>query len=239
MQREIQSTHAEACRNAATLIAESARESIAQRGEFSIALAGGSTPKNVYALLADKTIFPDIDWPKWRVFFTDERCVPSDDVESNYRMVSEMLLSKVGICPNCVHRMEVELTSVPAADMYAQAMHNHFGADGRFDFILLGMGGDGHTASLFPSTEALDENDAWCFGNEVPQLDTERVTLTFPAINAARRVMFLVTGASKADTLARVFNDERNVSELPAQGVCPTDGELIWVLDEAVAAGIG
>ena len=223
----------------AELFAEAAAEAITNRRVFRVALAGGSTPKQTYELLASDDRFTNIDWPHVRVFFTDERCVTPDDEQSNYRMIKESLLDHVKVCDNCVHRMQGELTAVPAANLYEQVILDEFPADDdRLDFVLLGLAADGHTASLFPGTEALTITDASCFGNEVPRLDDERVTLTFPFLNNARQIVFLVTGPSKTETLAKVLTADRDLNHLPAQGIQPNDGELHWITDEPAAANL-
>ncbi len=229
---------ASAAARAAELFVESAAGAITARRRFNVALAGGATPRAMYTLLADKTHF-DVDWPHVGVFFTDERCVPPDDQASNYRMAAEALLGHVNVCPNCVHRMEGEHGAAAAAGRYESVLRDHFADDNdRFDFVLLGMGADGHTASLFPGTEGLQVTDARCHGNPVPALGTERVTLTYRSINAARRIVFLVTGSAKAVTLCKVLTGPVEVERLPAQGIRPTDGDLFWVVDDEAAASL-
>jgi 6-phosphogluconolactonase len=226
-----------ASRKAAELFAESAAEAIRERRVFRCALAGGSTPKRMYELLATDPQFAGIDWPHVRVFFTDERCVGPDDEQSNYRMVREALLDRVKVCPNCVHRIRGELTSVPAADLYEHIIRDEFPtSDDRLDFVLLGLGADGHTASLFPNTEALTVDDVSCFGNEVPQLDTKRVTLTYPFLNRARRIVFLVTGQSKAAAVRNTLTAPVEVQSRPAQGIRPANGNVVWTLDSFAVA---
>jgi len=220
----------------AELFTESAADAIETRGSFHVCLAGGSTPRTAYSLLATQAERV-VAWEKVQVYFGDERCVPPEHADSNYRMANEALLSRVGLRSEHVHRMRSELGAVAAATEYERILRRQLAPqDGRFDLALLGMGNDAHTASLFPHTEALHVRDRWCVGHFVPRLGVERVTLTYPIINSARRVLFVVTGAGKAEPLRAVFSEPLDVSERPAQGIKPTDGELIWLLDQAAAA---
>lgn len=213
--------------DAAAYIVRAARDSIADHGRFTWALSGGSTPRALYALLAEQDA-AQIDWSRVHVFWGDERTVPPDHADSNYRMAQEALLSRVSIPAAQIHRIQGELPPEQAADAYESLLRREFGQDGRFDLVLLGMGDDGHTASLFPHTKALHERERWVVANEVPQLTTWRITLTYPAINAAARVAFLVSGAGKAARLRDVLEGTPNPDALPSQGVQPTNGELIW-----------
>lgn len=229
-------TAIDAARAAGDVFVRAAVEAIERKGRFDVALAGGSTPRAMYELLASERR-DDVRWPKVRVFFGDERCVPPDHPDSNYRMACESLLSHVNVCPNCVYRIPGELEPQRAADEYEQALRGHFAEPGDgFDLVLLGMGDDGHTASLFPATAALAERDRWCAANWVPQHDAHRVTLTFDIINGARGVAFLVAGAPKAAALRDVLCGSRDVQRLPAQGVRPRHGELMWMLDAAAGS---
>jgi 6-phosphogluconolactonase len=227
----------EVARAAALRFIEIARESIAARGRFSVALAGGSTPKRVYELLATDELSRELDWSKVHIFFGDERTVPPDDAESNYRMANEALLARVALPEQNVHRMRGEGDAVANARLYEDELRGYF--DGEdwppFDLIMLGMGDDGHTASLFPETRALDVSAAWVTANWVEKFDTFRVTLTVPAINHARHVMFVVTGASKAERLEEVLYGARDPRRLPSQLIQPREGALAWFLDEAAA----
>ncbi len=225
-------------RVACDLITAAAMISIARRGAFRIALAGGSTPRPVYQRLAQD---PDIDWRRWHFFWSDERCVPPDHPESNYRMVKEALLDHLATPPGLVVRMPGELEPEQAAAIYEQNVRELVpakfqgpgGRPPRFDLILLGMGKDGHTASLFPHTPALNETRRLVVANPVPQLQTTRLTFTYPLINEARRVLFLVSGAGKAATLREVLTGPYDPQRLPSQGVHPHDGQLIWLVDQA------
>jgi 6-phosphogluconolactonase len=225
-------------RAAAELFARLSRESIAERGTFSVALSGGTTPRRVYELLASDEYREHVPWPSVHVFFGDERTVPPDHAESNYRMASEALLSRVALPAENVHRIEGVGDAAANASDYESVMRGFFGdADWpRFDLVFLGMGDDGHTASLFPHTAALEESRAWVAANRVEKFGAWRITLTAPAINAARRVVFLVTGAGKAERLSEVLNGAHDPSRLPSQMIQPRDGQLEWYLDRAAAA---
>ncbi len=210
--------------DAVALIEKSATEAISERGEFRLALSGGNTPKPVYAALAERPI----DWGKVVVTFGDERCVPPDDAESNFRMASESLLDHVPILAENVLRMAGERDPADAAAAYEEELRRRSPeATFRHDLILLGMGPDGHTASLFPGTIALDERERWVVENYVPQKETWRLTFTYPLIDAARHVCFLVNSQGKDEILAEVFS---GTSNYPCAAIAPTDGELTWLL---------
>ncbi len=219
-------------RTAADRFVSLASEAIANRGRFAVALAGGSTPEPAYALLAEPPIVHKVDWTRVEVFWGDERCVPPDHPDSNYRMARRAFLDHVPIPEENVHRMRGELPPDEAVAAYRLELQKALGADGRFDLILLGMGPDGHTASLFPGTDAVDERTRSVVAVHVEALDAWRITLTLPVINAARRVIFLVSGEAKAETLARVYAGEL----LPAALVEPVCGELTWLVDRAAAS---
>ena len=214
----------------AKLIADAAREAISRTAGFSIALSGGSTPKPIYARLATEPYLSSIDWSKVRIYFGDERCVPPDLDQSNYRMARESLLSHVPIPEANIHRMRGEEDPETAAIAYGRLLKEHFG-DGGLDLILLGMGPDGHTASLFPNTAALAETHHRSVANYVPQLSTWRITMTAPFINRAAIVSFVVQGSDKSDRIAQVIAGPRNERTLPSQLIKPDKGRLIWLLD--------
>ena len=205
---------------------------------FSIALSGGSTPKALFELLASEAYRSRIDWPRVEVFFGDERTVPPDHKDSNYRMAREALLAKVPIPGHNVYRMAGERDPNTAAKEYGQMLKEKFG-DGGIDLVLLGMGDDGHTASLFPETEALNETKHRCVANYVPKLNTWRLTLTAPFINRACEVLFLVTGASKAPRLHEVLEGPPDPRRLPVQLIKPAGGRVIWLVDAAAAGMTG
>ncbi len=212
---------------AAKHIVALAAEAIERRGRFIVALSGGSTPRPTYALLAEEPFSSQIDWSRVHLGWGDERCVPPTHPDSNYRMAREALLDHVDIPAENIHRIRGELGAVRAAAAYRAELDDLLGQDGRFDLILLGMGADGHTASLFPGTPALAERQKTVVAVHVEELDAWRVTLTLPVINSARHVTFLVSGASKAEALARVRDGE----PLPA-GLVQPRGQLIWIVDQ-------
>jgi 6-phosphogluconolactonase len=228
---------------AAARIVRSAEEAVRARGRFTLALSGGSTPEKTYALLADPQHAKRIDWSKAYLFFGDERFVPHDDPRSNCHMARRALLSRVPVLADHVLAIPTD-TPGPAdsAAAYARTLVKSFalppdGEPPRFDLILLGLGDDGHTASLFPHAAALGEQRAWVTwtppGVLPPPVD--RVTLTYRVLNAARRVLFLVAGANKAEPLRDVLEGNAAKEQRPAAGVRPTDGTLTWLVDEAAA----
>lgn len=225
-------------RAAAERIALIAEHALSARGRFTICLAGGSTPLSTYEILALPEYGSMIDWNQTHVFFGDERCVPPTDRESNYRAARETLLSHVPVPLGNIHRIHGEIDPSAAAENYEREMRDFFQkrlnqAKPRFDVVLLGMGADGHTASLFPGTPILREKEKWVAAHRVEKLGAWRVSMTFPALNAAANILVLVSGKDKAETLARVFNDPPRPDFLPVQGIKPEDGSLIWLLDEA------
>jgi 6-phosphogluconolactonase len=214
---------------AAYFFVEEARKSVDETGRFAVALAGGSTPKRAYEMLA--TRYRDaLDWGKVDVFFGDERAVPPDHEDSNYRMAYEVLLSRVPV--GSVHRMRGELNPPEAAALYEEDLEAFLGSPPSLDLILLGIGEDGHTASLFPRTPALDVRDRWVVENPVEKLGTIRLTLTVPAINAAKRVAFLVAGEGKAEALKDILEGDADPYDYPAKLVQPA-ADPVWMVDEA------
>jgi 6-phosphogluconolactonase len=225
-------------RAAAERIAQIAEHALSARGRFIVCLAGGSTPRATYEVLAAPEYGAMIDWTQTHVFFGDERCVPPTDRESNYRTARDTLLSHVPVSLGNVHRIHGEMEPPAAAEQYEREMREFFQKrlgqqKPRFDLLLLGMGTDGHTASLFPGTPILREKEKWVAAHRVEKLGAWRVSLTFPALNAAANVLILVTGKDKSETLYRVFKDPPRPDFLPVQGIQPEDGSLIWMLDEA------
>ena len=226
----------------ARLFASHVEQAVATRGVARVAISGGSTPKVMFELLADpaKPFAETIPWDKLQLFWVDERCVPPDHPESNYRMTNEALLSKVGILPQNVFRMEGELDPEEAANRYEATIRNSMKLEGaespHFDLVLLGMGDDGHTASLFPHTAAINEMARLVVANHVPQKDTWRISLTWPVINTAAEVAFEIVGAGKAGILAQVLTGPRDPETLPSQLIRPSNGKLLFLLDEAAAA---
>lgn len=217
-----------------------AKAAIAERGRFTVALSGGSTPTSAYQLLASEKYKSEIDWSKTHIFFGDERSVPPDDPQSNYRMVNEALLSRVLVPVENIHRIKGVGDVVANARLYEDEMRTYFDEAlfPRLDLVLLGMGEDGHTASLFPGTPALQEQSAWVTANWVEKLAAHRITLTAPAINHAAHIIFLVTGQNKAERLREVLEGEYDPARLPAQLIKPVDGSLEWFIDKAASASL-
>ena len=228
----------EVARAAADRFVEIAGAAMRERGRFSVALSGGSTPKRAYELLASEDYRDKLDWSKVHIFFGDERCVPPDDTESNYRMANEAMLSRVALPARNIHRIQGVGDPVANARLYEDELRTFFNDAlwPRFDLVLLGMGDDGHTASLFPGTAALKEEQAWVAANWVEKFNAYRITLTLPAINHAAHIAFLVTGESKADRLAEVLSGENLPVQLPSQLIKPANGSLEWLIDKAAAA---
>jgi 6-phosphogluconolactonase len=219
---------------AAERIIQLADTAIANRQIFSIALSGGSTPKTLFGLLATPAYARRVKWQNWEIYFSDERCVPPDSQESNFRMAREALLDHVPIKPQNIHRMIGEIDPPQAAMEYGQLLKEKFG-DGGLDVILLGMGDDGHTASLFPGTAALDEIKHRCVANFVPKLNVWRLTMTASFINRAGEVMVLVGGAAKAQRIKEVLQGPRDPKRLPIQLIAPVPGQMLWIMDRAAA----
>jgi len=224
---------------AARLFVECSQESIAARGVFSVALAGGSTPRALYQLLSERSMRMQIDWKRTQFFFGDERAVAQDDELSNYRMAREALLAHVPIPEENVHRMPAERDDLEAA---AEEYETELAEYSPLDLVLLGMGDDGHTASLFPGSPALDETSRLCIATPVASLQphVRRLTISYRTINEARNVWLLLSGQSKAarasEVLGGLKNGELEIQRLPIQGVQP-GGEYLWLLD--VKAGLG
>lgn len=211
---------------------------IRERGRFTVALSGGSTPRGLYQQLA-ANFAAQLAWQNVFFFFGDERHVPPDDPESNYRMANESILAPLAIASDHVFRIPAELADAgEAADQYESTLRDFFqappGVVPSFDLILLGMGPDGHTASLFPGTTAVEEAKHWVVANWVAKFSVFRITMTFPVLNHAAAVMFLASGGEKAEMIRRVLQDPS--AGLPSQRVRPAGGELMWFLDQAAAA---
>lgn len=230
----------ELSRTAAENFIEIGRLAIERNGKYSVVLAGGSTPKSLYKLLATEEFRSRIDWRKVFFFFGDERNVLPSDEESNFRMANENLLKPLEIPAENVFRWETEIENAEdAAAKYERRIRDFFDARENefpvFDLILLGMGADGHTASLFPETAALKENNKIAAANRVEKLGSIRLTLTFPVINCAQNVIFLVTGNEKAETLKIILEGEFEPDKFPAQMVLPENGKLLWLADKSAA----
>ncbi|MGO9577459.1 MAG: 6-phosphogluconolactonase [Terriglobales bacterium] len=239
---EVLATAADLFHAAAEEFVRTARTAIGAQGRFTVALSGGSTPKALYSLLAAN--YADFAWNRVFLFFGDERHVSPTDPDSNYRMVHESLLTKIAIPAENVFRVPAENPdAAAAASDYEVQLRRFFelrpgdrpGEFPRFDLILLGLGPDGHTASLFPDSAALDESSRLVVANWVAKFNTYRITFTFPVLNRAAEVMFMAIGADKADMLYKVL-EGKSIPPLPSQRVQPSDGNLLWMLDEAAAA---
>jgi 6-phosphogluconolactonase len=222
-----------------------ARRAIEHHGRFTAALSGGSTPKALHGVLVERTAKDPklIDWSRVQIFFGDERHVPPDHPDSNFRMADQTLLSKVPIPAENIHRMRSENPdAAQVAAEYDEELVSAFQLKGdsqlpRFDFILLGMGPDGHTASLFPGTTAVHETKKRVVSNWVPKLNTWRITFTFPVINHAECVVPMISGHDKVSALSEVMG-QGDPDTYPIKHVRPTHGELIWIVDRAAADGI-
>ncbi len=239
---EIYDTPEKVCHAAAEKFTRIANDSIKVHGRFTVALAGGSTPKRLYELLALEPYNGQIEWPKVHFFWGDERAVPPDHPDSNFRMTYNALLGKLDIPQDHIHRMPSDRKNRDQAAMdYQREIAETFNSssDGEppcFDLILLGMGNDGHTASLFPHTEALAESTRWVVANYIALLDTWRMTFTSGLINHAKHILILVTGSKKAKALEQVLHGPQNPDLLPSQLIKPLDGDLLWLIDKTANA---
>jgi 6-phosphogluconolactonase len=232
----------EIARRAAADVVRIAGDAVAARGVFTIALSGGSTPKVLYALLAEHpSLRNSLPWDKMKVFFGDERHVGPGHADSNFQMATDAMLSKVPFRPHQVHRIKGEYPdTAQAAAEYEEVIRREFdlqaGAFPRFDLILLGMGSEGHTLSLFPGTKALNETQRIVASNWVGKLCADRVTLTAATANNAANVIFMITGADKACALKSVLEGPHEPDQLPAQMIQPANGNLSWLVDEAAGS---
>ena len=226
---------------AAAEFLEAVRDAVYEKDSFSVALAGGSTPKALYSLLATTSLLQaKVPWSKIQFFFGDERHVPPDNPESNFRMANEAMFGKVPVDPKQVHRIKAETPkAAQAAEEYEQELRTSFKLQGdqlpRFDLVLLGMGPEGHTASLFPGTKALHEERRLVVCNWVGKLYTDRITLTPRVLNNAARIIFMVHGEEKAPALKAVLEGPYEPDQLPAQMIKPKEGKVLWLVDPAAA----
>jgi 6-phosphogluconolactonase len=226
---------------AAQIFVDSAKSAATNNLAFSAALAGGSTPKALYSLLAAEPHRSQLPWDRLNLFFGDERHVPPDHPDSNFRMASESMLSKAPIAPAQIHRIMAENPNAEqAAAQYEQTLRSELrlSASQRpcFDLVLLGMGPDGHTLSLFPGTKALHDNGRLVMRNWVGKFYTDRITMTAPVVNNAALVLFMVTGADKAPALKAVLEGPHEPEQLPSQLIAPENGKLLWLIDPAAGA---
>jgi 6-phosphogluconolactonase len=235
-ERMVSRTAQDVADTVANWIAAQARHAVDDHGSFSIALSGGSTPRLLNEMLAGREWRDRIDWSAWDVYFADERACPPDDPASNYALAETTLLSHVPVDPGRVHRMPAERDDLDAAaaeysDLLARSLPASAEGAPRLDLVLLGLGENGHTASLFPGTPALEVTDRWATRGLADYAPFDRITLTYPTINAAAAVGFMVTGAGKHEALAATAR-----GEVPASRIRPADGMLVWFLDAAAAA---
>ncbi len=223
------------CREAAQRILRAGQKAVAEEGRFVLLLSGGQTPRRLYALLGSPEYRGRLEWTRTHLFWGDERAVPLSDPQSNYRMVSETLLSRIQIPEENIHRLRTELPSEEAAVSYERELQEFFAGPPGFHLALLGMGADGHTASLFPGSPALHERKRLVVATM--QGNMRRISLTLAALNAAREVLFLVAEAAKAPVLAAVLEGPPD-PDLPAALVRPASGQLVWLVDRAAAEGL-
>lgn len=242
---EVQPTAALAAAAAARHFILAAEAAIHARGRFVVALAGGSTPRAIYTVLAAGPRDGTLDWSRVAVLWGDERCVPPDHEASNYRMVRETLLDLVPVSPGNLHRIRGEDDPARAAAQYEEVLRNVLRTQtgppstrpgARIDLVLLGLGEDGHTASLFPGSTATDDSVSWVRAEYVSAVSMWRVSLTPVVINAAEEIVFLVSGSAKAGIVRQVLEGPRQPHALPAQLIAPTSGRVCWILDRAAAA---
>ena len=230
----------ELAQGAAGYILSAIEQTLTKQDRYSLVLSGGSTPKAIYALLGQPPLIGRVPWSRVHFFWGDERCVPPDHADSNYKMAFETLLARLSLPPQNIHRILGEIPPEEAAAAYESAIAEFFGEKNkppRFDLILLGMGEDGHTASLFPGSPALGETRRWVAAvvhNQPPVPLVNRVTMTFPLINAARGLAVIVSGAAKAGVVRQALS-EGETPKLPVQRVNPQEGEQVWLLDKAAA----
>jgi 6-phosphogluconolactonase len=225
---------------AADLFVTRAARAVHTHGRFVVALSGGHTPLHTYELLAQPPFREEVPWAHVHVFWGDERCVPPDDPRSNARMARLALLDHVPIPSTQIHPILCAEAPAKSAEKYEDTLRSFFeGQQPRFDLIFLGLGDNGHTASLFPETPALDERNRWATEVYVPEQDLQRVTLTLPIINQGETVAFLVAGANKAAVLQEVLEGQPNPRRLPAQLIQPISGDLRWLVDQEAASSLG
>jgi 6-phosphogluconolactonase len=225
--------------NLAAWLSNYIQEVLQEQERFTLVLSGGSTPKQLYTLLAKSPYKQMIPWEKIHFFWGDERAVPYEDARNNARMAFEVLLNKVDVNPDHIHIMRTDITPTAAAAEYEEILRHYFkNTETTFDLVLLGMGDDGHTLSLFPGTEVVHEKTAWVKAFFLPAQDMYRITLTAPVVNEAACVIFLTTGEAKAMTLKSVIEGTFDAEKFPSQLIRPQDGELHWFVDEAAASAM-
>ncbi len=228
-------TPADVAKALADLFIRCGEGAIDARGRFAVSLSGGTTPKAAYELLATPPYASMLDWNKVEIFFGDERCVPPGDAQSNYKMANDAFLSKVGIPAPNVHRIDGEADPVDAASAYRAEIVNELGEAPRFDLVMLGMGPDGHTASLFPGNDPLEADDMLARAVYSTSHQQWRITLTPRVLNNARTIVFAAEGAGKAGVLKEVRDGADDATKFPSQIIAPHDGRLVWLVDRAAA----
>ena len=222
---------------AADWITEYINEVLQQRERFTIALSGGSTPKNLYRLLASEPYISRIDWSKIHCFWGDERYVPFDDDKNNAKMAFENLLNHVPVLPEHIHIMRTDIEPDAPARTYEKILHNYFdNTENSFDLVLLGLGDDAHTLSLFPGQPIIHEKKKWVDSFYLAKQNMHRITMTAPIVNKSARIVFLVTGADKAEPLYRILYGQHEPELYPAQLIQPYNGKTYWFVDRAAAA---
>ncbi len=227
-----------ASQEAAERFACAAVRSVAERGEFFVAVCGGRDPVGMYEALAGREFVEIVPWQLTELFFTDERCVPPESDDSNYREVHRLLLATVPIPASNIHRFRGEDPPEQAAESYEREIREVMGPSPRFDLIVLGLGDNTHVASLFPKTDALHEVGRHAVANYVDELGAYRLTLTFPIINHARQVIILALGSRKAEPLSLALHGPSDPDLCPVHGVDPTSGHLLWVVDNDAASSL-
>jgi 6-phosphogluconolactonase len=233
-------TRSAAAHAAAAQFVATAEKAMNARGRITVALAGGNTPRDVYRLLATEEYASMVDWPNVSFFWGDERCVPFNDPENNASMARETLLNHVPVAPNNIYRVQSQLPPEEAAQNYEQTLRRYFSGRGtnlpNFDLVLLGIGAEGHTASLFPGSPLLNEQERWVGAVYVEKMKTWRISLTPIALNAASKVIFTVIGEEKAEAVKQILTDPKQPSLLPAQVIDPPDGQVLWIFDKPAAS---
>lgn len=215
------------------------QKTLQTKQRYTLVLSGGSTPKRLYELLAKPPYSVQIDWSRIHIFFGDERYVPFEDDRNNGKMAYETLLKYVPVPQDQIHYMHTSLPPEQSAQEYEKILHDYFGTSSHtFDLVLLGMGDDGHTLSLFPGTKIVREKKDWVQAYFVDKLDMFRITLTAPVVNRSRHVVFLATGENKAETLKQVVEGDYNPDRYPSQVIEPADGGLTWFIDKPAAGAL-
>ena len=226
---------AEVAQALADLFIEKGVHAIDSRGSYAVSLAGGTTPKAAYQLLGGRDYRDDLEWNKIDIFFGDERCVPPEDDQSNYKMANNAFMAAVGIPTENIHRIRGEINPEDAAEEYREELRQVLGPEPRFDLVMLGMGPDGHTASLFPGSDPMEGEEQLVRAVYSTSQAQWRVTLTPRVLNNARTIVFAAEGTAKTAILKRVREGEYTPTQLPSQIIVPRDGELIWLVDKAAA----